>query len=145
MADDFLWMRVAQILDKTTVVISGPGTEGLTEGNELRILAVGREIPNVGVPLVVPKATVRVASNTGPYVVARTTTYEVEITSRSPFDVLSGGDRTRKETRRHELTVNEKDLIGNPASSPVAVGDPVVRPADLAEFVAYLAGQRSQE
>jgi hypothetical protein len=139
MADQpFAPMQIGQILDKTTVVIIGPGVDKLTVNDELQILAVGREIPNVGVPLVVPKAHVRVYSVAGAYVVARTGTYEVEV-SAGDFTTFS---RTfmqpRKETRRYELAVDEKQMVGNPSNTPVAVGDPVIKPGDLPRFLESL-------
>ena len=100
------------------------------------VLAVGREIPSLRVPLVLPKASVYVTNVAGPYVVARTATYEVTI---EILPVLGG----RKETRRRELPVNEKELVGNPASSPVAVGDPVIRAGDEALYVTYLQSKAS--
>jgi hypothetical protein len=82
-------MQIGQILDKTTVVIVGPGVEGLKVNEELQILAVGHEIPNLGVPLVVPKAQVRLENVAGAYGIARTGTYEVEVSPTAAFSALT--------------------------------------------------------
>jgi hypothetical protein len=137
----YLPMQIGQILDKTTVVVIGPGVEGLKINDDIQILAVGKEIPNLAVPLIVPKAALKVQSTAGAYVVARTSTYDVEIDPGAPWrSVFDTGKRT--ETRRHQLTVDEGQMVGNPSNTPVAVGDPVIKPGDLARFIAFL---RSQE
>jgi hypothetical protein len=141
MADLFQPMKVAQILDKTTVVITGDSVPSLSTGDRLWILAVGREIPGVGLPLVVAKAAVEVTSIPGPYLVARTPTYEEETPSNPLYGTLGSlgsQSKTKTITRRQVLTVEEKELIGNPSNTPVTVGDPVIRPADLQSFVASL-------
>jgi hypothetical protein len=128
-------MQVGQILDRTTVVIIGPGIEGLKHDDDLQILVVGREIPGLGVPLVVPKAQLRVQSVAGAYVVARTATYDVEVAAT----VNPGAPvQSRMETRRYELKVDEAQLVGNPSNTPVAAGDPVIRPLDLPRFMRAL-------
>jgi hypothetical protein len=140
MADvPFQPMQVGQILDKTTVVIIGPGVDALKLNDELHILAVGREIPNLGVPLVVPKGVLFVQSVAGAYVVARTDTYEVE--TNQTFGSLAILAPGRTETRRRQLSVDETQLAGNPSNTPVSVGDPVIRPADLPRFIASLSSK----
>lgn len=137
--DEFRPMEVAQILDKTTVVISGGGASKLKVGDTLHILAVGREIPMLRVPLIVPKATVNVTNVAGAYVIARTTTYEVEVDPLGTLKLSIGAALgPRRETVRRELNVNEKELLGNPATSPVTVSDPVVAEGQLPQFIAYL-------
>jgi hypothetical protein len=132
-------MQVGQILDKSTVVITGPGVENLKIGDELQILAVGREIPTIGVPLVVPKAVVLVQSNAGPYVLARTGTYEAEVDPISSLGSIGSLYLGKtKEMRRYELRVDDKQIVGNPATSQVSVGDPVIKPSDLQRFIASL-------
>jgi hypothetical protein len=132
MPEEYRPMQVGQILDKTTVVVIGPGIVDVRPGEALQILAVGREVPGVGAPLIIPKATIKVGNITSAYVIARTTTYEAEVSS-NPFELL--GPTTRKVTRHYELTVDESKMIGNPASTPVTVGDPVIKLNDLARFI----------
>jgi len=85
----------------------------------------------------VPKATIRVTTATGPYAVARTLSYEVEVTEPSPFAVITAPTK-RTETRRYQLTVDDKQVSGNPANNPVSVGDPVIRPGQLPQFIIFL-------
>ena len=57
MAETF-GMRVAQLLDKTTIVVTGSGIEDVDQGSTLLILAIGPKPEGLDVPLVVPKADV---------------------------------------------------------------------------------------
>jgi hypothetical protein len=140
-AKSFLPMQVGQILDHTTVVVTGPGVAGLAPGQDLEILAVGREIPNLGVPLVVSKATVEVESVAGLYLVARTKTSETEVSNSPSLPLIGTESSTRAVTRREQLTVEDQNLVGNPARTPVRVGDPVIRPEDLPQFIKHLVSQ----
>jgi hypothetical protein len=62
-------------------------------------------------------------------------TYEVEVNPATSFAAILG---SRKETRHYHLALDEKQLVGNPSNSPVEVGDPVIKPADLPRFIASL-------
>ena len=134
MAEEYQPLKVAQLLDKTTVVVAGPRVEALSVGEELQILAVGRDIPGVDAPLIVPKALLKVTSVAGAYAIARTTTYEAQEDPMNWANPLS----RRTVTRHYSLTVNDADLVGNPGQAPVRVGDPVIRPQDLSLLVAYI-------
>jgi hypothetical protein len=128
------WLNSLTVPCKSVVII-GPGIEGLKPDDDLQILVVGREIPGLGVPLVVPKARLRVQSVAGAYVVARTATYDVEVAATvNPAAPV----QSRMETRRYELKVDETQLAGNPSNTPVAAGDPVIRPSDLPRFMRAL-------
>jgi hypothetical protein len=135
--DDVAMMRVSEILDRTTIVIAGEGVESLTIGTELQVLAVGRPLKGIGVPLLVPKANVEVTSVAGVYAIARSPVY-TEQKSTLVTDLFS-----RSVTKRDALNVDESNLLGNPASAPIAKGDPVVRPNQLAELVKALSDSRS--
>jgi hypothetical protein len=133
-------MQIGQILDKTTVVVIGPGVAELKDDEPLDILAVGREIPSAGVPLVIPKARVRVTTVAGAYVIARAETYEVDTTTHV-YEILASSPRTRTERKRRVLSVDESQVVGNPAGTPIVVGDPVIRPGDLLRFIKALPPQ----
>jgi hypothetical protein len=114
----FDW-QIAEILDKTTVVIKGTGLESLDPGDELSIVAIGPILPSIGVPLVVQKADLVVDSASKYYAIAKTPQYEVTVEG---LPALTGFMGPRKEWRRDALKVDEKQVVGNPAWKPVAVG-----------------------
>lgn len=138
MADKYRRMNVAQILDSTTVVVAGEGAAWLKEGDQLQIVAVGKEVPGIGLPLVVPKATLYVTSAAGPYAVARTESYETET---SLFPSLT----STRVRRRYQMTINEKQMVGNPAASPVAVGDAVIRADGMSSFLNFLKSAQGEQ
>jgi hypothetical protein len=131
--DDVPMMRVSDILDRTTLVIAGPGVEKLTVGEELHIFAVGKEISGLGIPLVVPKATVEVTSVAGVYAIARSPEYTEKV-SAFALDMFG-----RTVSKRDALNVDEKSLKGNPGSAPIRPGDPAVQLSKLPELVKALA------
>jgi hypothetical protein len=137
----FPLMQVSQILDKSTVVLTGDKLDDLTKGDELFILAKGSNVGATGAPLYLPKATVEVdAIVPGHYLIAKSPTYEVEETTNS---LLSGGvfgPQTRTVTKRATLRVTESELVGNPALTPVKVGDTVIRERDFGAFVTWMSG-----
>lgn len=124
-------LRVAHILDRTTVVIVGERVETLKPGEELMICYVGQSVGDTGAPLVIPKATVVVATANGPYVVARSRTYDAP--DNYSVAAILGQMGTVKKSEN--LNVDDKTVIGNPANSPVAPGDVVLKAADIAAYV----------
>lgn len=126
-------MRVAKIMDKTTLVIAaeaGGDLSGLRDGARLLILASAGTLEN-GAPLFIPKASVEVTHNAGSYVIARSTTYVRE----EPAFSLSSVNQTVKVRLRNQLDVDETQVTGNPASAAITVGDPVIRDGDLERYV----------
>jgi hypothetical protein len=130
-------LAVSQILDKVTLVLTGSGLDRISIDDTLVILAVGRPLKDSGVPLVVPKATVVPVLNAGFYIIAKTPLVEEE-GERGAFGILVPG---KKISRRPQLLVNEKEVVGNPGMGPVALGDAVVRARDVQAFIRSLAEQ----
>lgn len=136
-------MEVAEILDKTTLVITGEGVDSLQEDDELYILSAGRHIRGTSVPLLIPKAKVVVTAPAGEYAIAQSQT--VEETEPSPL--ITSARMFAPVTRRYRpaLSVDEKAMIGNPARSPITIGDPVVRSDDLPNFVKRMAEEQADD
>jgi hypothetical protein len=124
--------QVAQLLDKDTVVITGPSVGELNKGERLEVTSVGGKVE--GAMLVVPKATLEVTLVTDKYVIARPPKIETEVGVGA---IMSGLARTTRWVRP-ELHVDEKELAGNPAYKPVRVGDVVIRAGDLREYAKSL-------
>ena len=66
---------------------------------------------------------------------------EEEVPTHSGFTVLQPSYKTVRT--RLALNIEEKALTGNPGSKPIQVGDSVVRPDDMAAFVAQLAQEKT--
>jgi hypothetical protein len=126
--------KVAQILDKTTLVITGAGVGKLLEGAELLVLALGREIDDPRVPLILPKEQLRTTLVTDAYAIARPPVTAVEDPISSLF-----GTMPKVVQKRLPFDVKEDQLVGNPARLPVEVGDPVIQPQHFRAFVALKA------
>ena len=132
-------MRISQLLDKTTVVITGEGIERLKTGGALHVLALGVKTPEMAVPLVIPKADLVVDAVTRYYVIAKTPEYETTINTGLG---LSMAEMFQKKVwKREPLRVDEKLLVGNPALGSVKPGDPVVPTNEISEFVDYVASK----
>jgi hypothetical protein len=135
--------KIAQILDKTTVVVSGDGIGTLHEAEMLSVLAFGAEVvPNV--PVVVVKATLETTSVTSAYAIARTPveSREEKIPPANPFGALGAFGNNLKlewETRivriRPALKIQEAEERGNPATQAIATGDTVIRQRDYRAYV----------
>jgi len=132
-------LRVAQILDKHTIVATGNASD-INDGVQMLVLGEGGELPD-GTPLVIPKAKLRTRANAGSYVVleneAKTEEKEVDIPTFQTFR-FSRTERIKIEVRQG-LNVNEGDLSGNPGSRAIGIGDPVIRAVDFARYVAERA------
>ena len=133
-------MKVAEILDKTTLVISGEGVELLLEDDEIYILSVGREIRDSKVTLIVPKAKVVVTAAAGAYAIARSQLVEVIEDPMRTLTLMM----PRKRQVRPALSVDEDAMVGNPGRSPIAIGDPVVKSDDLPDLVKRMAEEEDQ-
>lgn len=136
-------LEVTALLDRRTVVVGGRGLDVLHIGEQLLILAVGNPLPGVGARLVMPKATVEVLQHAGAYVLAASPAQEEEVASS--LSVFMNRSTPKIVRRRPDMNVDEKAIIGNPANEPVRVGDPVIRPSDLADFVAALAAEGAED
>lgn len=138
-------LEVAEILDTTTLVVSGLGVDQLEHGERLMIVGVGPIVRNTNTPLVVPKRSVQVTMVSPAYALVRPEVTDEVI--QPPSAIFESVISTKPKTvrRRAPLNVDEKGLAGNPGSAPVRVGDPVVRPTDLAAFVAMLTEARAQK
>ena len=136
-------LQVAQILDKTTLVISGTGIDQLHKDEDLWVVGTGSVVANTELPLVVPKATVVVTMIAPAYVIARPKVIEEEVPVQSMFTgILPPQPGYKTVRRRPGLNVDEQTLAGNPGSTPVRVGDAVIRPEDISAFVALLAQEK---
>ena len=136
-------LRVAAILDKTTLVISGTGIDQLHKDEDLWVVGTGPVVANTDLPLVVPKGTVAVTMIAPAYVIAKPEIVEEEVPVHSVFAGImppQPGYKTVK--RRPALNVDEQSLAGNPGSTPIRVGDAVIRPKDVGAFVALLAQEK---
>lgn len=125
---------IAEVLDKSTVVLTGENVELLHLDDDLVVLAVGGIVRGTSVPLVLPKAELVVTSVSSIYVVART---KVRVTQEpSPLSaMIIAGAGSRTVRTQEVLSVDDSILKGNPASSPVLIGDPVVRRSDIPKFI----------
>lgn len=132
-------MKVAKILDKTTLVITGEGVETLNEGSHVLVLAIGPALPESAAPLVVPKCELEVTLVTPEYAIARTIAYQEEQASPMDYITLTQLGQRRTVTKRPQLTIDESLLAGNPAHEPIQMGDPVVLKGQLGTFVQDLA------
>ena len=127
--------KVLRILDKRTLVIGGDllDVELLSVGKSLSVLSkAGPMIPELNLPLVIPKAVVIVTANMGAYVIAQP--------EEQTFDTSILTSMFIQKTRsRPNLNVNESLLTGNPAAVPIDIGDVVVKTDDVAAYVGKLA------
>lgn len=135
-------MKIAKLLDKQNVVVSGTPQElgSLFEGAGLLVLAIGAPFDETGIPLVVPKAALEVRTHAGSYVIASPP--EVQVSSETePTGAIASilMTRTRTVRTRPPLNVEERAIDGNPGARPIAVGDPVIQRNDLATFVKSLS------
>jgi hypothetical protein len=137
MAEQKFDLKVAQLLDKTSIVVAGEGVGRLSEGSSILVIAIGPKLQGLSVPLVVPKAELVVDSVTKFYAIARSPEYETTV--EGGFSALATAMSPRKVYRRDPLRVDEKQLVGNPGATPIAVGDPVILHNELSMFVDYLA------
>ena len=64
-------LEVAEILDSTTIVVSGTGVSQLRKGEELLIVGIGPVVRSTNLPLVVPKREVVVTMVSPAYAIAR--------------------------------------------------------------------------
>jgi hypothetical protein len=126
-------MKISQLLDLNTVVVGG-AISGIPKGSTLLVLSVGAPVPGTDAPLVLPKTELEVTQSTAHYLVARPPLVEV---SSNLFTAALELQRTKMV--RPQLQIDEKELQGNPALSPVRIGDIVIRQGDLASYVDILA------
>ena len=133
-------LQVTEILDNTTIVVSGSGASQLHPDEKLWVVGVGPVVGTTNLPLVVPKTTVVVTMVSPGYVIARPEAKKQQVESPSAFTAIHPSTRT--VWRREPMKVEEKSLAGNPGRAPVRVGDPVVRPADVQAFVTKLAHEK---
>lgn len=125
--------KIDQILDRHTVIITGPA-EVLQYYNTGERLAIILEEPDRGPgggPLILTKGKVTVEDNMGHYVVAKTDVEEKE----RPMRAIRMLRMTETEEFHKDLNVREGSLRGNPANSPIKPGDPVVSIGELKEYV----------
>ena len=127
-------LRVDKILDKTTLILTGPNLEQFSEGEKLEILALGPVLAD-NTPLVIPKAQVEITSHLGQYLIARP---ELMSHEEQPISALTAWAAKRTVYYRDKLNVEDNSIVGNPASSPIKEGDPVVRRRDLRQVPALL-------
>ena len=128
--------QVSQILDKTTLLITGDKVGDLSMGSVLLILAVTKSRSLKGIPLVLPKVTLEVTLVTDFYAVARPPV-EKHVSSSTMMTLTT----STTISRRPKLDVEESNLVGNPASIPIAIGDPVIEKVNLRDYVAELAAK----
>jgi hypothetical protein len=139
--------QVSKILDKHTLIATAATDEALRHfnpGNEVLVLGIGGVVAD-GIPLVVPKARLRVSENAGLYVVLY---YEGEFEEREvevPPDLIKNlfAFQSRTEKRRirsnQGLNVREGDMTGNPGAQPIRPGDVVIYSGDFDSYVRGLA------
>lgn len=133
--------RVAQVLDRSTVTITGP-IENIWEGVDLVVVAIGAIVPGTTERLVIPKARLEVTSTARTYAVAQSKERSRTV-ERPTFAILSMTERhTVRE--REKLNVLDKELVGNPAAGPIRVGDVVIKKEDLKEFAAAQVDDSSE-
>jgi hypothetical protein len=126
-------LEVAEILDDSTLVIGGKGAGRLQNHETLLVLGVGPPVRGTDLPLVVPKRSVEVTMVAPAYAIVRPEVIEEEVEVpgyRGGISALAIPPPTKIVKRRPKLHVEEKALAGNPGSTPIRVGDPVVRPND---------------
>lgn len=134
--------KVQQILDKTTVVVTGDHIGELSDGDTLWVLAVGPYISETGPPLVLAKAKLEVTEVTDYYAIARPPEKEFREKLQFPLDLT----QPRTVRKRPSLPISSDSvLLGNPEKIPLTPGDPVVREEDYREYVALLARRREAE
>lgn len=139
--NNFPVLKVAKILDKVTLILTGLGIDKIEEREQLIVVGVGPSIGEVGLQLAIPKATVEVSAHAGSYLIAKSLQYEEEIWDYGPLGGLGMSLREPKKKsvyRRGELKVVEDELSGNPAATPIAVGDPVIRRGDFRAYASAL-------
>jgi hypothetical protein len=135
---NFPVLEIVAISDATTLIVAGDGVGELREDEELYVLSVGQgKVPKTNAPLVFPKAKVEVTFAAGVYAIVRPPVEEFTVPSSfAAIEAITGNRTVRK---RRPLDVDEAAMIGRPRSGPIAVGDPVVRTKDLADYIQYLA------
>jgi hypothetical protein len=142
--------RVSKVLDKHNLVATADDLSDFSSGNEVMVLGIGGMLAE-GIPLVVPKAKLRVAENAGLYLLLH---YEGEIEEREveiPSEMfgVSSLFKTRTERRKIRvskgLNVEERGLTGNPGSEPIRVGDVVIYSGSYQTFVRQLAAEAKEK
>jgi hypothetical protein len=139
MTEPYPRLEVTRILDKSTIVVAGRSIEELHHGEKVFVLASAGSID--GKPIYIPKATLEITLHGGTYAIARPEAIEVE--ESSPFAAFVQGAVVRKVRRRPSLSVVDEEVQGNPATSPIRVGDPVIRTGDLTKFIEEQAAASS--
>ena len=131
--------EVAEIIDRTTIAITGP-VNNLSEGDDLLVIAVGPPVGNTGTPLVIQKARLEVSLVVGDeYAVCRSPAREVTRTVRAGLGVSAlFGDEKVTHRERPNLPVEDKSQRGNPAMTPIRVGDPVLVPSQVSAYALHL-------
>ncbi len=140
MSDTVKKYRIEKILDKYNVVIVGDGPIDLRPNEEVIVFAAGSKL-NEKVPLLLPKATLRIQINGGIYATAKSDDYHQEERSVGlpTFMMFNPGRPTiEKVSVLSPLKVDEKDVSGNPGNAPIKVGDLVLKEGDLQKYILEL-------
>lgn len=136
-------MKVDEILDDTTILLSGENLFQMHIGDEVLVLALLERPQST---IAIPKAKLEVTDDGGSYLIARPPIVEREV--RNVYAELTGsvgiGSEPKKRRVRDSLRIESHEAIGNPAREPVRKGDHVVRSGELAEFVAWINASRKR-
>lgn len=127
---------ISQILDKTTIILTGESIGTLSIGDELSILAKGQKIQKSDISVYVVKGELEVIAVTGAYTIAR----PPELTKKEPIGMASLMTSVRDSGYktvyyRPELNVLEDEERGNPKRQPIKTGDIVILEKDFRIFV----------
>lgn len=134
-------LEIVAFVDAMTAVLTGYHVDEVKEGDELYVLGIGITIvPKVNIPLVAPKASLEVTFAPGPYVLAQSRAYKVQVgdVPGATFARMAELIGPRLENRRDALTTDEKQFIGNPGKTSVTLGDLVIRKTDLAAYIKWM-------
>ena len=116
-------LKISAFVDAYTAVLTGHRTNDVAQGDELYVLAVGISlIPEVNVPLVVPKVTLEATFAAGLYVLAKAS-YETRTVDNSlgaAIRAFQGGPTQQRV--RPALTSAEHLFLGNPAKESLKLG-----------------------
>lgn len=137
-------LSVLKILDKQTLVLAGSNLNQINIGSQLVVLAEGPRLEEIGgIPLVIVKAEIEVVEHAGKYLIASPPGREVKY--ESSLSAIARGLGPTTVFTRPDLTIQEKDMIGNPSKRAVAIGDAVIRRKDLELYVDSLSLKKGEE
>lgn len=131
-------LRISEIYNKTSLALIGKGLSTLKLGQKISIVSIRKSnVKGTNAPLVLKKKDITIYQITDYYAIGKTLTYSEEIESYSGLAALTQNLHPVRKTviKNETLNVNENDLLGTPALDIIEIGDWVIPPDEIKEFV----------